>query len=151
MLTSTTAFNEIRRTLTNYLKNYVYPNTDRVECNFDYEWSIEKGNSEEEEAAEVPAAAAEKPAAEAPKQQKAPAAPAKEDPFAAWERANAKVEAHKPRLVKQQPAAKPDADASTRRMEKIPAAAPAKPAAKPASKPVVEEEFSLDDILNEFR
>ena len=51
MLTSTTAFNEIRRTLTNYLKNYVYPNTARVECNFDYEWSVEKGNSEEEEAA----------------------------------------------------------------------------------------------------
>ena len=113
--------------------------------------SRRREKAEEEEAAEVPAAAAEKPAAEAPKQQKAAAAPAKEDPFAAWERANAKVEAQKPRLVKQQPAAKPDADASTRRMEKIPAAAPAKPAAKPAPKPVVEEEFSLDDILNEFR
>ena len=138
--------------------------------------SRRRGNAEEAEEteeAEVPAAAVtKKPAAEAPKPQKAPAAPAapaakpaapaapaKEDPFAAWERANARVEAQKPSFARQQPAAKPAAPATTRRMEKVPAPAPAKPAAparpaapaKPAAKPVVEEEFSLDDILNEFR
>ncbi len=113
--------------------------------------SRRRGNAEETEEAEAPTAAVtKKPEAEAPKPQ---AAPAKEDPFAAWERANAKVEAQKPSFARQQPEAKPAAPATTRRIEKAPAEVPAKPAAptKPAAKPVVEEEFSLDDILNEFR
>ena len=122
--------------------------------------SRRREKEEEAEEAEVPAAAAvKKPAAEAPKPQKAAAEAkpaAKEDPFAAWERANAKLEAQKPTLAKMQQAVKADAaPATTRRMEKAPAAAPAKPAAKPAPKPApkpaAEEEFSLDDILNEFR
>ena len=60
------------------------------------------------------------------------------------------------------PAARPAASAqtaqarTTQRSTATTAAAPAKqptarPAAKPAPKPAVEEEFSLDDILNEFR
>ncbi len=106
---------------------------------------------------------AEQPAAQKPQKAAAEAKPApaaqKEDPFAAWERANARVNAQKPSVpaAKQQPAAKPEVSATTRRMEKAPAAAPAKPAAparpaapaKPA--PAAEEEFSLEDILNEFR
>ena len=128
--------------------------------------SRRREKAKEAEEAEVPAAAATKkeaarqPVAEAPKQQKAPA-DAKEDPFAAWERSNNTVTAQKPTAAKQQ-AAKPASEpAATRRIEKAPApAAPVKPAApaakpaapaKPAAKPVVEEEFSLDDILNEFR
>ena len=123
--------------------------------------SRRRGNAEEAEEDEVPAAAVtKKPAAEAPKPQKAPVA-AKEDPFAAWERANTKVNAQKSTAVKQQQAVKAAAaPEAPRRAEKAAAPAPAKPAApatkpaapaKPAAKPVVEEEFSLDDILNEFR
>ena len=118
-----------------------------------------RGKTEE---AEEPAPAEKKeaePAAEAPKPQKAAAEKkpaAKEDPFAAWERANARVNAQKPVMPseKQQAAPKPAAPA-----QKPAAAAPApkraapKPAApaKPAAKPAVEDEFSLEDILNEFR
>ena len=105
--------------------------------------------------------AAEAPAAEpaAPKQ-KADAA----DPFAAWELANARAEesqanGYAGRLM-DAPVSRPKAEAP--KPEPVPAkpkAAPkadAKPKAetpKPAPKPVesVDEEFSLDDILAEFK
>ena len=110
-----------------------------------------------------------------------PAARAKaaddEDPFAGWERSSvAKTQtAAKPAAGARQrttgtaastpaarPAARPTAAASaaqprsTQHSAATTAAAPAKrpaarPAAKPAPKPAAEEEFSLDDILNEFR
>lgn len=104
------------------------------------------------------------------------------DPFADWDRANAKADAAKARRsevvaaaskpaaqsaapVQKQPAiqqpvrnnAQVAAAASAQSAAAAPKAAPAKPApapkpaAKPAAKPVVEEEFSLDDILNEFK
>ena len=104
------------------------------------------------------------------------------DPFADWDRANAKADAEKARRsevvaaasnqaakpaapVQKQPAiqqpvrnnAQVAAAASAQSAAAAPKAAPAKPApapkpaAKPAAKPVVEEEFSLDDILNEFK
>ena len=104
------------------------------------------------------------------------------DPFADWDRANAKADAEKARrsevvAAASNPAAKPVAPvqkqpaiqqpvrnnaqvaaaASAQSAASAPKAAPAKPApapksaAKPAAKPVVEEEFSLDDILNEFK
>jgi signal peptidase II len=108
------------------------------------------------------------------------------DPFADWDRANAKADAVKARrsevvaaasrpAAKPAPAQKPSAvtepvrtnaqaaaavsaqsaaavtpKAAPAKPAAKPAAAP-KPAAKPAAKPVVEEEFSLDDILNEFK
>ena len=97
----------------------------------------------------------------------AAAAADEEDPFAAWERANAKARAVKERQsavvqAAARPAAKTSAQAKPSAPAK-PAAAPSekpaakpapKPAAKPAPKPAAkpaEEEFSLDDILNEFR
>ena len=104
------------------------------------------------------------------------------DPFADWDRANAKADAAKARRSEvvaaaskpaaqsaapvqkqsaiQQPVrnnAQVAAAASAQSAAAAPKAAPAKPAsapkpaAKPAAKPVVEEEFSLDDILNEFK
>ena len=127
---------------------------------------------------------AEEPAAPAPAPKKAVK---QEDPFADWDRANAKANAVKARRsevvaaaskpaakpaapVQKQPAiqqpvrtnaqaaaaaSKPAANAAPAKPA-VPAAKPAaapasRPAAKPAAKPVVEEEFSLDDILNEFK
>ena len=114
-----------------------------------------KQADEEEEAVPVPAprkaaAAKAKPAA---RQQE------EEDPFAAWERANAKAKAVKDRQSAVVQAASKPAAAPARTAEAKPAAKPtAKPAAKPAPKPTpkpapkpVEEEYSLDDILNEFK
>ena len=129
---------------------------------------------EEEEPAPAPAPAPARRAAQQPERQlqktkaavKTAAAKAVEDddPFAGWERTGAKAPA------RQQAAAKPAArTASTAQPAKTgtaprssaakpaaaqkPAAAKpaAKPATKPAARPAVEEEFSLDDILNEFR
>lgn len=40
MLSSTMVINEVRTTLTNYEKAYVYPNSESVKCNFIYEWSM---------------------------------------------------------------------------------------------------------------
>ena len=128
-------------------------------------------------------AEAEETAAPAPK--KAAKQQAKqEDPFADWDRANAKANAVKARrsevvAAASKPAAKPAAPVQKQpaiqqpvrtnaqaaavasksaapAKPAVPAAKPAaapapKPAAKPAAKPVVEEEFSLDDILNEFK
>ena len=127
-------------------------------------------------------AEAEEPApAPAPKK----AAKQQADPFADWDRANAKADAAKARrsevvAAASKPTAKPvlsqkpsavtepvrtNAQAAAAVSAQSAAAAapkaapakpavkpaPAKPAAKPAPKPVVEEEFSLDDILNEFK
>ena len=162
--------------------------------------ALEEAEEEEEEPAPVKKAkklsrkqrkaaeTEEAAAAEAPAPKKAAKQPAKqEDPFADWDRANAKVNAVKARrsevvAAASKPAAKPAAPvqkqpaiqepvlnnaqvaaaASAKTAAPAaakpaapaakPAAAPApKPAAKPAPKPVVEEEFSLDDILNEFK
>ena len=52
MLSSTMALNEVRTTLTNYEKTYVFYDSDKIYCNFEYEWSIGKGSREEIKAAE---------------------------------------------------------------------------------------------------
>ena len=52
LLTSTMMINEIRTTLTNYEKKYVYYDSDKIYCRFIYEWSIGDGNQAEIEAAE---------------------------------------------------------------------------------------------------
>lgn len=103
-------------------------------------------------AAEEPAfsftpAAEEKPAAEKPAAAK-PAAQ-EDDPFAAWERANARAEARQgdslAGRVMEREAPKPAAPKAE--------PAQARPAAqpKPAAKPVSADEFDLDDILAEFK
>ena len=130
---------------------------------------------EEEEVLPAPKRASKKSAAAAPSKATAAAgAEEEEDPFAAWERANARVKAVKDRQsavvqAAAKPAAKsaaparetsarPAAQAKPAASAKPAAAATAKPASKPAAKPAAkpapkpaEEEFSLDDILNEFR
>lgn len=96
----------------------------------------------------------------APAQQTAQAKPApageEDDPFAGWDRANAKAEAERARRTASlKPAQKQAAPAAPK--QAAPAAKPAaRPAAKPSAapapkKPAAEEEFSLDDILNEFK
>ena len=114
---------------------------------------------------EVPAPAPKKAAAAKPAAKAKPAAAKQEeeDPFAAWERANAKARAVKDRQsAVVQAAAKPTAKSSSAEASAKPAAAKSaaspKPAAKPATKPApkpaakpVEEEYSLEDILNEFK
>lgn len=40
MLSTTMVINEVRETLTNYEKSYVYPDIDAIKCNFIYEWSM---------------------------------------------------------------------------------------------------------------
>ena len=159
----------------------------------------EEGEEEEEEPVKKPKkmsrkqrkaaeAEAEETAAAVSTPKKAAKQPVKqEDPFADWDRANAKANAVKARrsevvAAASKPAAKPAAPvqkqpaiqqpvrnnaqvaaaasaktaAPASAKSTAPAAKPAattapKPAAKPAAKPVVEEEFSLDDILNEFK
>ena len=99
---------------------------------------------------------------------------AEEDPFAAWERANAKADAARsddyagrvmqtpaPQNVGTAPKSAPKAAPAVNAKPAAPKAAPAPapraastpaPAPKPAPKPVpVEEDFNLDDILAEFR
>ena len=93
-----------------------------------------------------------------PAQQTAPAAE-EDDPFAGWDRANAKAEAERARRTASlKPAQKtPAAPAAAAPKQAAPAAKPAaRPAAKPSPAPApkkaaAEEEFSLDDILNEFK
>ena len=51
-LSSTMALNQIRQTLTNYEKIYVYPKTDAIVCAFTYEWSLGEGSNHEKAAAE---------------------------------------------------------------------------------------------------
>lgn len=52
MLSSTMALNEIRTTLTNYEKTYVYYDSAEIGCRYIYEWSIGSGNEAEIKAAE---------------------------------------------------------------------------------------------------
>ena len=44
MLSSTMSLNEIRTTLTNYEKAFVYSNADKIYCSFIYEWSMGGGD-----------------------------------------------------------------------------------------------------------
>ena len=131
---------------------------------------------EDEEEEPVPATPAPAPARRAAQQperqlQKAKAAAKSaaaktvedDDPFAGWERTSAKTPARQQAAAKSAArtasAAQPVKTGTAPRSAAKPAAAQkpaaAKPAAKPATKPVVkpavEEEFSLDDILNEFK
>ena len=146
--------------------------------------AAEEDEEDYEEPAPTPArkqpAKAQKAAAPKARTSAAKAVQSDDDPFAGWDRAEAKAEAparktaaaaapaarpaarnaapaqsaqSRPAPRSAQPAAKPAAAPVAK-----PAAAPvAKPAAKPAPKPAArpaaaaEEEFSLDDILNEFR
>lgn len=52
LLSSTMMLNEIRTTLTNYEKAYVYYDSDEIQCRYTYEWSIGNGNEYEIKAAE---------------------------------------------------------------------------------------------------
>ena len=131
----------------------------------------------EEYKAQQRAAMNKKTAAEAPVQPVEAPAPKKEsseaadepDPFAAWERANAKAgeseaESYAGRLMdtpksapakaSAQPKAPAPAKAAARPAAPVPAAAPVEkpkaPAPKPAPAPA-EDEFNLDDILAEFK
>ena len=154
--------------------------------------AVEEDDEEDyEEPAPAPArrqtAVKQKAAAPKSRASAAKAVQLDEDPFAGWDRAEAKVEsgkktaaaaaaarpaaksaapaqsaqarpaqrstqtaAAKPAAAR--PAARPAAQSAAK-----PAAATAKPAAKPAARPAAkpgsssEDEFSLDDILNEFR
>lgn len=102
--------------------------------------------------AEAAAASAAAPAAPVPTSTATPvqSAPADNDPFAEWERANARAgvqPSYAPPVTPAAPAAKPVAPAAP---APAPAPAPVKPA--PAAKPAASaDEFSLDDILNEFK
>jgi len=114
-----------------------------------------------------PEPAPAQPAAAAPKAPEAPKAqrPAvrqsapKDDPFAAWERANTRAEAsqadsYAARAMNVQPApkaeAKPQPAPAAQPKPVQPAAKPA-PAAKPQPQSAPKDEFDLDDILAEFR
>ena len=84
------------------------------------------------------------------------AAASQEDPFAAWERANARAGVQpvsRPAAV--QPQSTPAAPAASSAQTASAAVPAAKPAARPAAAPrkpaPVEEDFSLDDILAEFK
>ena len=52
LLSSTMILNDVRETLTNYEKTYVYYDNDEINCRFTYEWSIGNGNKNEIRAAE---------------------------------------------------------------------------------------------------
>ena len=106
---------------------------------------------------------AQRPAAQRPAQRTAsqrpaqrPAKAAEEDPFAEWERANARVKSQESgaRTAAQRPAAQPARRPA--QSEAQPAQRPAQPAPKPAPKEepkaaASSEEFSLEDILAEFK
>ena len=103
------------------------------------------------------AAARRKPAQSGAAQAKAPATV--EDPFAEWDRANSRAGVQSPRRTgRTQTPVTPAASIPTAQSAVRPAAPAAKPAAPkpqaPAKKPApvaAEEDFSLDDILNEFK
>ena len=106
-------------------------------------------------AAEAPAQPAEVPA---PKKESSEAAEGP-DPFAAWERANAKAEeseakSYAGRIMDTPKSAPTKAPAQPKAAAPAPAAAPVEkpkaPAPKPAPAPA-EDEFNLDDILAEFK
>jgi len=52
MFSSSMAINEVRETLTNYQKNFVFYSSDNIHCRFTYEWSIGNGTKDEVKAAE---------------------------------------------------------------------------------------------------
>ena len=52
MVASSMAMNEVRETLTNYQKSYIYYQADDIQCQFTYEWSIGNGSKNEIRAAE---------------------------------------------------------------------------------------------------
>ncbi len=52
MLSSSMALNEVRKTLTNYKKSYVFLRSDEIYCRFTYEWSLGNGSENEIAAAE---------------------------------------------------------------------------------------------------
>ena len=103
-------------------------------------------------AAEAPANPAEAPA---PKKESSEAADGP-DPFAAWERANARAEESEARSYagRLMDTPKPQPKAAARPAAPAPKPAPAEkpkaPAPKPTPKPA-EDEFNLDDILAEFK
>ena len=49
MLSSSMAFNSVRKQLTGYEKHYVFPDTDKIYCEYVYFWSI--GNGDEDQTA----------------------------------------------------------------------------------------------------
>ena len=103
-------------------------------------------------AAETPAKPVEAPA---PKKESSESADGP-DPFAAWERANARAEESEARSYagRLMDTPKPQPKAAARPAAPAPKPAPAEmpkaPAPKPAPKPA-EDEFNLDDILAEFK
>lgn len=102
----------------------------------------------EAEARAAAAAKAEAEAAAARQQAQEKPAPAVEDPFAAWERANARQQAAQQAAAPVEPAPAPAVHA----VPETPAPAPArKPAAKPSVEPDLNMDFSLEDILAEFK
>ena len=104
--------------------------------------AVEPAKPEPKKPAPAPKAEERKPAAKKPAQS--------EDPFAAWEQANARVAAESARqnAARGLPATSVPAAPAAK-----PAAAKPAPAPKPAAKKPVpaEEEFSLEDILAEFK
>ena len=52
MLSSTMSYNKVRETLTAYEKTYVFPDKDKINCNFIYKWSVGDGEKEELRAGE---------------------------------------------------------------------------------------------------
>lgn len=52
MLSSTMVINEVRQTLTNYQKTYVYYDSTKIYCRFTYEWSLGEGSDAENAAAD---------------------------------------------------------------------------------------------------
>ncbi|MBO4693100.1 MAG: protein kinase [Clostridia bacterium] len=52
LLTSTMQINKIREELTNYSKHFVFCDSDKIYCNFIYEWSIGKANRSQTAASE---------------------------------------------------------------------------------------------------
>lgn len=52
LLSSSMALNEVRETLTNYQKRFVFYNGEKIHCRFNYEWSIGSGTQHELQAAE---------------------------------------------------------------------------------------------------
>lgn len=52
MLSSTMSYNKVRETLIAYEKTYVFPDKDKINCNFIYKWSVGDGEKEELRAGE---------------------------------------------------------------------------------------------------
>lgn len=52
LMSSNKAMNRVREELTNYEKNFCYLSSEKVYCDFDYEWSIGRGNEDDVKVAE---------------------------------------------------------------------------------------------------